>query len=166
MFMTFFPQPPPSWGPREDAAAVRVAVDFVPACVCSLGGAAFPDRAAGEQPGQDAQLRVPSRAVPSRAEGRAARGAGATALEVRNRPHGAGSSGHGAGRGGHRLPPRPPRPCRRCSGSGLFKKAAPPPLCPSRRRCREAPAGAAAGTGRPETGGSGSLGAGAGPRRY
>lgn len=121
------------------------------------GGAAGAGRPApGTQPGC---------AQPCRGE--SSRGAGATALEVRNRPHGAGSSGHGAGRGGHGLPPGPPRRCRRCSGRGLFKKAAPPLLCPSRRRCREAPAGDTAGTGRPETGwGSGSLGAGAGPRRY
>lgn len=80
------------------------------------------------------------------APGRAARGAGAAALP--------GVTGRqGAGGSGHRLPHGPPRPCRRCGRRGSFKAPAPPSPPGSPSRCREAPAGAAAGTGR--IGGSG-----------
>lgn len=85
-----------------------MAADFALVCVCSLGGAAFPGRAAGRhageqpgEPGQSAQPRAPSRALPSRGGGRAARGVGAAALEVRDRdrPRGAGSCGLRLGEG-------------------------------------------------------------------
>lgn len=92
------PRPPPCWAPP----GARVAVDFVPASVCSLGGAAFPLR------------------------GGPARGAGAEPCRGRAAPRGwERELREGGGRGGRRLPPGPPRRRRRCGGFGPFKEAAP-----------------------------------------
>lgn len=69
---------------------MREALDSVPACVCSLGGAAFPGRAAGEPPGE---LQAPSWLCPA-----APRGWGHSSRGGRLSP-GAGSAGVRPGRG-------------------------------------------------------------------
>lgn len=137
-----------------------MAVDFVPACVCTLGGAAFPDRAAGAArrdrspesrdgspssrhrdglcpalPGEEERQPAGLGTVPGgKKELLSPAALGLDGAGAASRPVGA--AGAAPLRRRHRPPPAPvsspPRPGPRC--------------------CREAPAGAAAGTGRPRVG--------------
>lgn len=97
--------------------------------LCSAGEAAHPVRA------------MARRAAPCRARGKRPRGWSRSSA-------GEDLPGKGDGGSGHRLPHGQPRWCRRCGGRGSFKAPAPPSPAGSPSRCREAPAGAAAGTGR------------------